>query len=336
MVRFSCFSCSSDLNSHTHDCRRFSFNMIECPRHYFYPTLSTWNKPSLIPPSQSGSGIIMYAGRLHRVAVSLLTVFSFRYADYNYLCLPGNTSRVACPSLLFGPGPPETGVSRFPMFRIPCRDYPWTCAGRQPALDAACTSSGNWFIPGSLDTSLGDPVIIGGNTTVLGNLTIPVGTGLTIKAGSTITVQGCVSISGDLTIDVSQNKPPVNGTIIDVLFFNSTCNSTDVPEFRRVSVVGTTAADCFVLDAQDQLSSKGLSVVFTVYSVQDCGKGAPSIDGVSSSTAAIIGGVVGAVAFIGVVVTIVLLYRYREKLIPSFRLRRGLTKLKNRGSLQAQ
>jgi hypothetical protein len=160
---------------------------------------------------------------------------------------------------------------------------------------------------------------------VQGNFSVPAGTGITVSSGATVTVQGCVSIDGDLTVDVSQNKPTVNGSSVDVILFGSTCNGSQTPDFRRVSVVGVSPADCVVIEAQDQLNSRGLSVVFTVYSVPGCdGKAAPSIDGVSSSTAAIIGGVIGGVALVALIIGLFFLYKYRYSVIPSLRLERAL------------
>eukprot|EP01122_Echinamoeba_exundans_P006604 TRINITY_DN1892_c0_g1_i1.p1 TRINITY_DN1892_c0_g1~~TRINITY_DN1892_c0_g1_i1.p1 ORF type:complete len:507 (-),score=43.00 TRINITY_DN1892_c0_g1_i1:86-1606(-) len=233
-------------------------NALECPRHIFYPTLATFNKTlnAIISPDSL-------------------------YLMQNYLCLPGNTTAVACPSLFLVPGPAETGLYR--TFRQPCKPLPWSCSGRQPALDAPCIAPGVWLILGSIQSTPSNPIIIGGNTTVQGNFSVPAGTGITVNVGSTVTVQGCVSISGDLTVDVSQNKPTMNGTSVDVILFGSGCNGSDVPDFRRVSVVGVSAADCVRIEAQDQASSRSLSVVFTVYSVPGCNGGAaPAVDGVSS------------------------------------------------------
>jgi hypothetical protein len=179
----------------------------------------------------------------------------------NFLCLPGNTTAVACPSLFLGPGPAETGQYR--TIRTPCKPYSWSCAGRQPALDAPCIAPGVWFIIGSLQSTSSNPIIIGGNTTVQGNFSVPAGTGITVTSGSTVTVQGCVSISGDLTIDVSQNKPKVNGTTVDVISFGSACNGSDVPNFGRVTVVGTSAADCVTIEAQ----IKRVAKVYLLYSL---------------------------------------------------------------------
>jgi hypothetical protein len=189
-----------------------------------------------------------------------------------------------------------------------------------------------WFIIGSLKSTPSNPIIIGGNTTVQGNFSVPTGTGITVTSGSTVTVQGCVSISGDLTIDVSQNKPKVNGTTVDIILFGATCNGS-VPSFRKVTVVGTSATDCVIIDAQNQASSTSLSVVFTVYSVPGCdGKSVPSIDGVSSPTFAIIGGVIGAVVLVALIVGLVLLYKFRHRVIPSLRLNKSLRGLKQRAT----
>jgi hypothetical protein len=236
---------------------------------------------------------------------------------------------VACPSFFFGAGPADTGDPR--TYRTFCKSYPWSCAGKQPALDAPCISPGLWFIIGSLQSTPSNPIVIGGNTTVQGNFSVPVGTGITVSAGSTVTVQGCVSIEGDLTVDVSQNKPTVNGSSVDVILFGSTCNGSQTPDFRRVSVIGVSPADCVVIEAQDQVNSRGLSVVFTVYSVSGC-KNAPSIDGVTSSTAAIIGGVVGGVALVAVIIGLILLYRFRYSVIPSLKLENSLRRRMSRHS----
>jgi hypothetical protein len=160
---------------------------------------------------------------------------------------------------------------------------------------------------------------------VQGNFSVPAGTGVTVSSGATVTVEGCVSIDGDLTVDVSQNKPTVNGSSVDVILFGSTCNGSQTPDFRRVSVVGVSAADCIVIEAQDQVNSRGLSVIFTVYSAPGCdGNAAPSIDGLSSTTVAIIGGVIGAVVLVALIVGLVLLYRFRYSVIPSLRLEKSL------------
>jgi hypothetical protein len=169
---------------------------------------------------------------------------------------------------------------------------------------------------------------------VQGNFSVPVGTGITVSSGAAVTVKGCVSINGDLTVDVSQNKPTVNGSSFDVILFGSSCNGSQTPDFRRVSVTGVSAADCVVIEAQDQVNSRGLSVIFTVYSAPGCdGNAAPSIDGLSSTTVAIIGGAVGGVAFVALIVTVFILYKYRYSVIPSLRLERSLRSMSRHSHL---
>lgn len=251
----------------------------------------------------------------------------------NYLCLPGNTTAVACQNIRFGPGQPDVNLPSGSTLRTPCNLLPWNCGGSQPAPNAPCISPGVWFVIGSLSTSNAtSPVIISGNTTVQGNLTVPVGTTITVRVGAIVTVEGCVTINGNLVVDAS-GRTITNGTQIDLINFNSSCsNGTSAVDFGTVTVSGASTERCKTATASDVLSTRGLSVVFLVVDVPNC-DGTPGASGPSDSvvgpnlTAIIAGSVAGGVVFV-VLVGLIILYFCRRKIVPAYRMESRMRKIR--------
>lgn len=211
--------------------------------------------------------------------------------------------------------------------RLPCKLLPWNCSGTQPRANAPCVSPGVWFLSGSVVITPTAPITITGNTTVQGNLTVPLGTTITVRVGSVVTVDGCVTISGNLVVDAS-GRTISNGSQIDLINFNSSCNGTT--DFTSVTVSGATLAKCQSVSANDVLSTKGLSLVFQVTETPNCdGTPGTTVPGGESNnqTAIIAGSIAGAVLFL-FIVGFILLYVFRARIIPSYRMTSRMRKIR--------
>lgn len=248
-----------------------------------------------------------------------------RGLTYNYLCLPGNTFAVACGNVIFGSGPVDTNGNGATM-RLPCKALPWNCPGRQPAPNAPCIAPGVWFVLGSIVSTPTTPVIIGGNTTVSGNLTVLTGSTITIRIGAVVNVQGCVTIDGNLVVDAS-GRTIANGTEIDLINFNnSACAAPG--QLGNFSVTGTTAEPCRMITARDRLNSRGLSVVFQISDVPGCGSTTTPAGATESNTAAIIGGAIGGALLLVIIIAFILLFVFRRRIIPAYRMDARMRKVR--------
>lgn len=278
-------------------------NQLECPREPIEPQLALWNKGEL------GSS-------------------STTYLAFNYLCLPGTTTPVACPNLVFGPFPADS--SGMKTSRVPCTMLPWTCPGTQPAPNAPCISPGRWLVIGSLVVPPTTPIVISGNTTVQGNFTIPTGATITVSFGAVVTVEGCVTVNGDLVVDAS-GRTISNGTQVDVINFNSSCGTAG--GFKNVTVTGATSASCRSIAAANQATSRGLSVVFQVLETPNCNSvptAGGAVAGSSDLTAIIAGSVAGGVALILIILAIVL-WKFRSRIIPAYRMNERMRRIRTTG-----
>lgn len=220
------------------------------------------------------------------------------------------------------------------MSRVPCTMLPWNCTGPQPAANSPCVSPGRWLIGGSIVVTPTTPIVFGGNTTVAGNLTIPTGATVRVFVGAVVTVEGCVTIDGDLVVDTS-GRTIANGTEVDLINYNSTACNTNA-RFSNVSVAGVIAEKCRTVSAQDSVSSRGLSVIFNVVDVPNC-NGSPqsALIQPGDNTVAIIAGSVGGGIALILIVGLVLLYKFRFRIIPSYRMNSQMRRV-SRSSYSAE
>lgn len=181
---------------------------------------------------------------------------------------------------------------------------------------------------GSLSANSTTPLVLLSSTQVQGNFSIPSGSTLSVRAGSTITVSGCVSIGGDLTLDAT-GVAVNNGSSVDLIFFNETCNSTI--KFANVSITGVSQT-CATVSAFDQVVSKRLSVIFEVSRIPGCGD-VPVVDVAGVNTVAIIAGSVAAGALIIIIILVVVFYKFRHRIIPSMRMAEAM-RLRKTASLE--
>lgn len=231
--------------------------------------------------------------------------------------MPGNVSSVACQDLVFGPGPADSFASSVAhrTIRVDCAPLPWNCTGSQPRRNSPCVSPGIWFIPGSVTPTPTSPIVITGNTTIQGNLTVPVDATITIRIGAIVTVSGCVTVSGNLVVDAT-GREIANGTEIDVINFNSTCG---VVGFKNISVDGAATENCKAFSGAERITTRGLSVIFAIVDDPKCAQ-APSDGASSSNMTAIIAGSVSGGVFLVIVILFIVLFVFRRRIIPSYRM----------------
>lgn len=142
-----------------------------------------------------------------------------------------------------------------------------------------------------------------------------------------MSVQGCVSLSGSLIIDVSAMSSITEGQQSDVLAYNSSCDGGPVA-LSNVTVSGATSEKCKAVTAAQFTTARGLSVVFHVVDVPGCGVSPVNAEIVGPNMTAIIAGSVsGGVLFL-VIVLFVLLYVFRKKIIPSYRMDQKMRKIR--------
>lgn len=152
-----------------------------------------------------------------------------------------------------------------------------------------------------------------------GNLTVPIGTTITVQVGAVVTVEGCVTIDGILVVDIT-GRTIVSGAEVDVVNFNNSCSGGPVG-FSNITVIGAQSEPCKQIQAKNNVKSRTLSVVFEVVDIPNCGAvsvptASTSLDS-STMTAIIAGSVVGAIVII--VLIILAIFLLRRKVIPSRR-----------------
>lgn len=229
------------------------------------------------------------------------------------------------------------------------------CTLPPPASNAVCTVAG-WVISGdvilgpSAPTALGTPtapvngsgtvvVVVTAPTTVVGNLVITGNVSSTpviiqLKPAAFLNVTGCVTLSGNLSIEVSSTTP--SGTEISALSFQGGYCGNQTTRFDGVTVVRTGAPECEQATATPEYRPTSLAIVMS-FSTAACvattnPDGSPSFGSnyiiADGFQIWMIGPIIGGVVLI-VGATILLVFLLRKKIIPAYRATMQMRKLRN-------
>jgi hypothetical protein len=209
-----------------------------------------------------------------------------------------------------------------------------SCPPPAPFVGAICTangwqSNGNVELGGSSAPSSGAPqgaptsISVGGTTIVNGNLGIK-NVAVEIKPNASIIISGCLALSPGSTLIIEILSGDTTSVEVSPLIFKGGYCQNSTVIFESVTAKRQGAPDCEKATAQPEYRETSLSVLVS-FSNSDC------------QTAVATGGfqlwylgpIIGGVALI----IIVLLFIFRKRIIPSYRLEAQTRKLRTHSSL---
>lgn len=183
------------------------------------------------------------------------------------------------------------------------------CPLPAPTTNAVCLGTG-WVVQGDVVLNTTDTTTISSSTVINGSfVATPVST-LVISMGATLNVTQCSSFAGAL--EVSQEAPKTQDVVfnISLISFAGFCGNTSTRfSSEKLTLVGAEACAKRGNDPQFVYSDRLLSVVFT-YDRSECDLSTVL------SIGAIAGIAAGGVALVAIIITIILVVRYRTAVRP--------------------
>lgn len=186
---------------------------------------------------------------------------------------------------------------------------PVSCPGAPPVAGARCIG-GVWIIDG--DVQVNGTVLVTAPTRINGSLVLFPNATILLSGGATLDVSDCASFAGALNMNrPAPTDSQVNASIV-VISFSGFCGG--VPSSFNSSTLTFTGQDaCVKRESEPALSytQRSVSVLFT-FDRSGCGTDSER----TLSAGAIAGIAIGAVAFVAIIIAIVLVVKFKSKILP--------------------
>lgn len=249
-----------------------------------------------------------------RIAASVEETQSFGEPLVYLVYLPWRicSSTPACPqgqlctNRICQPPPSPPPVESTPPAGVPTSS---ACPPPPPVATAIC-QAGVWVVQGTVNTT----VTIGSTTVINGSLVLGPNATLTITTGGTLNVTDCATFGGILDVTTSAPSTSSEATHnVSLISFGGYCGNTPT-RFNTTRLTINGAEQCAKVGDNPSFNynERLLSVTF-IYDRTGCGTQTLSP---LLSDGAIAGIVVGIVAFIAIVITVILVLKFKKVVRP--------------------
>jgi hypothetical protein len=179
-----------------------------------------------------------------------------------------------------------------------------------PAPFGALCVSGVYVI--NNDTTSGGSVVIVTPVVINGSLTLTNSSAITIQSNASITVSGCLTVGGDLVVNLPVESSQASGNITVIEFGGGYCGG--VPgTFKSATVVVEGAPACSKVQNTVGYGERSISLLYQ-YDISGCAPNDASV--AALSVGAIVGIAVGGAALVAIILATVFYVRFRQKVMP--------------------